>query len=227
MGKYPFMCAKKGRVDVRAPGFSLIELLVVIGCIAILAALLVPGMRLMRESSNMAKSLANLRQLGAAMHLFISDNNGFLPRADGTDSDPGQDWSQALRPYGASLRLPEPRFEQNLLLINPAGVSPEYPASSVKTSYSMNGNLQIQPPPVPGESFARVFPITMVAVQKPSQTVLFGDMLYAGRAMNFSHLAYRCMNNTRATVLFVDGHCEARAKDTLSYEANFANPPLQ
>ena len=54
-----------------------------------------------------------------------------------------------------------------------------------------------------------------------------GDMLYAGRAMNYSHLAYRCKNNTKATVVFVDGHSEARSKDQLSYEANFAHPPTQ
>jgi len=212
---------KYGRV-----GFTLIEVLVVVAIIAILAALLVPGIRSMRESANMATSLSNLHQMGAAMHLYILDNRGMLPRADGQNSDPGEDWAQALRAYGASHRLPEPQWEQNPLLINPAGVSPEYPAAGVKSSYSMNGNLQVNNPPPEGQSIGPVDPIALVAVKTPSKTVLFADMLYAGRAMNYGHVAYRCMNNTKATVVFIDGHAEARSKDQLSYETNFAQPPL-
>ncbi len=207
--------------------FSLMELLITVAVIGVLAALLLPGMNSFRDSAKTAKSLSNLKQMATAMHMFINDNNGMLPRADGGDSDVGQDWAQALRPYGASHRLPEPNTAQNPVLINPAGVSSEYPASSIKSSYCMNGNLQINTIPPSGQSIAPVYPVALVAVQKPSKTVLFGDSKYAGRAMNFSHLEYRNGNKTRATVVFVDGHAEACAKGSLSYEANFANPPIQ
>lgn len=214
--------AKKGKV-----GFTLTEVLVSIGCIVILVAMLLPGMRSAKDHGNLAKSISNLRQMAAAMQNFVNDNNNMLPRADGKDSDPGQDWAQALRPYGASHRLPEPRMDQNPLLINPAGVSPEYPPGSVKSSYCMNGNLQQFVPPPDGESAQKVLPLSILSIPKPTQTVLFGDSKYAGRAMNYSHLAYRCVNNTKATVVFIDGHAEARSQGALSYEANFANPPTK
>jgi prepilin-type N-terminal cleavage/methylation domain-containing protein len=221
--KSPFTNRRFARVE---GGFTLIELLVVIAIIALLAALLIPGIRSMRESTNAATSISNLRQMGAAMHLYVIDNKGMLPRADGRNSDVGLDWATALRAYGASHRLPEPQWEQNPLLINPAGVSPEYPAAGVKSSYSMNGNLQVNHPPPDGDPIGPVDPIALVSVKTPTKTVLFADMLYAGRAMNYSHVAYRCMNNTKATMVFIDGHAEARSKDALSYEANFAQPPL-
>lgn len=207
--------------------FSLVELLITVGVIALLAALLVPGVNSARDTAKTAKSISNLKQMGAAMHMFINDNNGMLPRADGTDADGGQDWAQALRPYGASHRLPEPSMEQNPVMINPAGVSVEYPAAGVKSSYCMNGNLQLNVPPPAGQSVAPVFAISLTKVEKPMQTVLFADSKHAGRAMNYSHVEYRNGNKTRATMVFVDGHAEARAKDALSYEANFANPPLK
>jgi len=207
--------------------FSLMELLIVIGCIAILASLLWPSFNSARDNGKTAKSISNLKQMGAAMHLYIMDNNNTLPRADGTASDPGLDWAQGLRPYGASHRLPEPSMEQNPILINPAGVSPEWSVEGPKSSYCMNGNLQVNTPPAAGQSVAPVYPISLAKVVKPTQTILFADCLYAGRAMNYSHLAYRNNNKTKATMVFVDGHGEALTKSTVSYEANFANPPLQ
>jgi len=60
-------------------GFTLIELLVVIAIIAILAALLFPALERIRRSAELTKCASNLRQIGAAMHCYIGDNNGYLP----------------------------------------------------------------------------------------------------------------------------------------------------
>ena len=217
---------KRMQMDKRA-AFSMVELLITVAIIGLLAALLLPGMNTFRDGAKTAKSISNLKQMGAAMHMFVNDNNGMLPRADGGDSDIGQDWAQALRPYGASHRLPEPSSAQNPVMINPSGVSSEYPAASVKSSYCMNGNLQVNTVPPVGQSIAPVYPIPLVKVEKPAKTVLFGDSKYAARAMNYSHLEYRNNNKTRATVVFMDGHAESCSRSALSYEANFANPPTQ
>ncbi|MCX6345537.1 MAG: prepilin-type N-terminal cleavage/methylation domain-containing protein [Armatimonadetes bacterium] len=63
----------------RKSGFSLIELLVVIGIIAILAAILFPMLLKAQERSKMMSCLSNLKQLGNAVIAYRSDNNGYMP----------------------------------------------------------------------------------------------------------------------------------------------------
>ncbi len=60
-------------------GFTLIELLVVIGIIAVLVSILLPALNRARTQADSVKCLANLRSLGQAMSLYVSENKGWIP----------------------------------------------------------------------------------------------------------------------------------------------------
>jgi prepilin-type processing-associated H-X9-DG protein/prepilin-type N-terminal cleavage/methylation domain-containing protein len=104
-----------------SPAFTLVELLVVIGIIAVLIGVLLPALSKARESSNAVKCASNARQLALAIRNFAEEHRGYMPavsdhktvikvdpsrqiwvyRKDPSDpNDPKVfDWASSLLPY--------------------------------------------------------------------------------------------------------------------------------
>ena len=59
--------------------FSLIELLVVIAIIAILASMLLPALNSVRNKAKSINCVANLKQLGMSLIMYVGDNGGYFP----------------------------------------------------------------------------------------------------------------------------------------------------
>jgi prepilin-type N-terminal cleavage/methylation domain-containing protein/prepilin-type processing-associated H-X9-DG protein len=179
-------CRCQGRNTSRArSGFTLIELLVVISIIAVLAALLLPAVTMVRGSANATACMSNLRQAGMAIIAYTDDNNNYIPNKLGGGGGGVEANSTLMDPYldtkSKAWRCPDNKRWDS------SGNMKFY-----MNWYAMSGNCaQIYGPGTLAVNYDRI--------ASPSQAMLAADLNYGGNGGY-----HRKFSN----MLLADGHVE-------------------
>jgi prepilin-type processing-associated H-X9-DG protein/prepilin-type N-terminal cleavage/methylation domain-containing protein len=175
--------------------FSLVELLVVMGVIAILVALSMPVYTSIMNSARTAKCSANMKQIGVAFQNYLGDNNNIMPQRFYPTSQTG--YYVLLAPYAGNNTTDK----STSIFVCPTHATCSFPT---EPSYGMNwyyDNTSVMA--VPGLS------TTILAAESAG-----GDGTGSNRAdMNSGdpgELATMRHSGT-ANYLFFDGHVEKLA----------------
>jgi len=206
-------------------GFSLVELLVGIGIIALISVLLLPAMRSVLDRSKLAKCQNNLRQITVAGLAYVADNDGFFPgRPVGAEiTNPWYvggtlptDTSEDFRPLNAYTDY------NYKLFICPADTAEHPPVGGAawskepfhKTfgcSYYYNSYAGSQKNIKAGKEESGLFGKRLASIKKPAKMVFFGDQdaRAATGGANWKTLALYWHSKPnqplRANMSFVDG----------------------
>ena len=120
-------CLQSGRQNAgRRCGFTLVELLVVIGIIALLVSILLPALNRAREAAQRTKCLSNLRSVGQGMQMYGIASKGQIPigfrisSATATNATFQDNYDLANRESAGSVAMPAPMRYVSMGLMYPA-----------------------------------------------------------------------------------------------------------
>ncbi len=180
-------------------GFSLIELLVTIGIIAILAALLLPVLGRAKEAARRSRCASNLHQVNLAIRLYADDWNDSLPVLREPNPYPngvGAYYKQLVKGY---LGLSGPASPKEQVFICPSDPTFYKQRAHAFTSYAFNG-YEISEGAIP-----RITGQRLSAIKQPSKAVLAGEVAaFAGGSWH--PLVKGNYSAAKAVLSFADAH---------------------
>lgn len=197
-------------------GFTLVELLVVIGIIALLIGILLPSLSMVQERARATRCLSQLRQIGQATTLYLQQSDGLFPRSSHSAfarrCDP---WGRALMPLlGYGQFVPTSGGPRWIILFDGLYHCPsDHRPGDNLWSYGKNVYLELSAAETSGPTWWKI-----TQVRNPTRTILFCEVETSPGADHVMchfwsqggdpEVAMK-RHGQRQNYIFVDGHGES------------------
>ncbi len=194
-------------------GFTLVELLVVIGIIGMLVAILLPTLSMARVHAQQTVCLSNLRQIGEVLLTYVNDNHDqVFPYGLGTNVFPYDRWPNAVfYPHVPNPKIMICPCDTDLGLEDALYGPPEL----VKHSYVLNTHLQHE-----GIRYTRTMgvpaqDIVVMGEKKPEYADYYLEINWSTDYSEYAKVVepYRHGLSLGSNRLYLDMHADNRADD--------------
>jgi prepilin-type N-terminal cleavage/methylation domain-containing protein/prepilin-type processing-associated H-X9-DG protein len=205
-------------------GFTLVELLVVIGIISVLIAMLLPALNKARQAAVTVECASQLRQIGMGFYAYANDYRGGIPKLRNSYKDPfgvikAEPWAILIGPYIGYGKRDDAQSVMDAILPG-RGIfeCPALPNTALRAmryrsflSYAMNADFKTGYVDVNNVAYHK-----LNEFHNPTETMLVLDFnevtpspqVFLAMAMDYvdyrKHIAD--MHNHGVNVLYMDGH---------------------